>query len=57
VSKYERGIIMNEIKTLNKQFDLENNEVESMISELVEREEYTACTANGCGAQACGANV
>jgi len=47
---------MKDIKSLNQQFDLENNEIESMISELVEREEYTACTANGCGGQACGIN-
>ncbi|MFC3749978.1 hypothetical protein [Paenibacillus sp. GCM10012306] len=42
-----------EIKMLNQQLEVENQEIELMISELVERGEL-ACTGNACGAQAEG---
>lgn len=47
---------MNEIKSLNQQLDGNNDEIQSMIVELIEREEIAACTGNACGAKACGVN-
>ncbi len=35
------------IKALNQELEMKNEEVETMIAELVEREEY-ACTGNYC---------
>lgn len=46
---------MNQIKALNQQLDVNSQELESMITELVEREE-NACTGDACGAKACGVN-
>ncbi|MEN2777076.1 hypothetical protein [Acetivibrio clariflavus] len=48
---------MDEIKALNKQLDFENEEIDAMISELIQREEYSACTLNGCSTQLCGVNA
>jgi len=44
---------MKEIKSLNQQLNLENEEIETIISELVERSEFL-CTGDACGAQAEG---
>lgn len=46
---------MNKIASLNKNLTVNNEEVENMISELVEREEY-ACTGHGEAGKACGIN-
>jgi len=46
---------MGEIKALNQELEVNNKEIESMIAELVEREEY-ACTGDACGGNACGVN-
>ncbi|MFC3749980.1 hypothetical protein [Paenibacillus sp. GCM10012306] len=44
---------MDSITALNQHLEGNSQEIESMITELVDREEC-ACTANGCGADACG---
>jgi len=44
-----------EIKVLNQELEVNSKEIESMIAELVEREEY-ACTGDVCGGDACGIN-
>lgn len=46
---------MKEIKELNKELEVDNNNVEEMIEELAERQEF-ACTGDACGANACGVN-
>ena len=43
------------IKSINNELEVENKDVETMIEELVERDEY-ACTGDACGANACGVN-
>lgn len=42
-----------EIKALNQELQMNNEELENMITELLEREEY-ACTGNGCVGNVCG---
>lgn len=44
-----------EIKSMNREISAEKEEVEKMISELSEREEY-ACTGDACAGNACGIN-
>jgi len=39
---------MIEIKPLNQSIDINSDEFETIISELMEREEYSSCTGNGC---------
>lgn len=46
---------MKKIINLNQELAATNEEVEIMITELAEREEF-ACTGNACGADACGVN-
>lgn len=46
---------MKDIKALNKELETDSKELEKVIEELAEREEF-ACTAEGCGGQACGIN-
>lgn len=46
---------MNKIKALNQNIDIKSDEVENMIAELMEREEY-ACTGDACAGKACGIN-
>ncbi|MFC3749979.1 hypothetical protein [Paenibacillus sp. GCM10012306] len=46
---------MGRIEALNQQLNVNSEDLESMIAELVEREEC-ACTLDGCGAKACGVN-
>lgn len=44
---------MDQIKGLNQQIKLDNEEIESMVLELAERGEF-ACTGQACVAQAEG---
>lgn len=44
-----------EIKALNKELEVNSEEMEGMITELMEREEY-ACTGDGCVGDVCGIN-
>lgn len=46
---------MSQIQAINKELSAEISEVEVMIEELAERDEY-ACTGDACGANACGIN-
>lgn len=46
---------MKSIESLNKQLKNEEKEIEIMIEELVEKQEY-ACTGDGCGVKGCGVN-
>lgn len=46
---------MGQIKALNQQLEVNCEEIENMIAELMEREEY-ACTGNACAGKACGVN-
>lgn len=44
-----------EMKHLNQELAATSEEVEIMIAELTEREEF-ACTGDACGGHACGVN-
>lgn len=46
---------MKKIINLNQELAATNEEIESMITELAEREEF-ACTGDACGGHACGIN-
>ncbi len=40
------------IKALNQEIEMKNEEIETMITELLEREKYT-CTSHGCPTDVC----
>lgn len=46
---------MREIKPLNKSLLESENDLEVMIDEMMEREEF-ACTGDACAGNACGIN-
>lgn len=41
------------LKELNKTVSIEENNIDQLIQELMDREEY-ACTGDACAAHACG---
>lgn len=43
------------IKSFNQELPSEDSQIENLMEELVERDEY-ACTGDACGANACGVN-
>lgn len=46
---------MNDIKALNQELAMTHEEMEEVITELMEREAY-ACTGDACGIHGCGVN-
>ncbi|MEN2777075.1 hypothetical protein ABCY62_18810 [Acetivibrio clariflavus] len=46
---------MDLIKALNQQIEADK-ELEVLISELMQREEYSVCTGNGCPVDTCRIN-
>lgn len=46
---------MSTIKSISKAISVNSTEVEALIEELTEREEY-ACTLDGCAGKVCGVN-
>jgi len=46
---------MDKVKSINKELNTDQMEMEELLTELVERDEY-ACTGDACGANACGIN-
>ena len=46
---------MEKVKSMNQELSTDEMEMEKLILELVERDEY-ACTGDACGANACGIN-
>ncbi|WP_164704069.1 hypothetical protein [Clostridium isatidis] len=46
---------MEKVKSINTELTVDEMQIEELITELVERDEY-ACTGDACGANACGIN-